>query len=181
MKLLQAPYIVLLLLGFTLQVWSQDKPPVEKKRHGSWLVMRPSDQDVILTISSIEWGVPDRWSFTSRYIHMFDKERDHKTWLNSLTFTISPGISGGRFGIGYQGVYSPKSMQDMAILNEARVVLLRTWGNPLAVEADKTLIGAEIRTSLSGMLNVGVGCYRPISAAAGSRNFLWGFHVGVGM
>lgn len=181
MKRLMAPYIVLLLLKFALPVQCQDKPAADNKRHGSWLVVRPSDQDVILAISSIEWGIPDRWSFTSRYIHMFDKDRDHKTWLNNLTITLSPGISGGRFGVGYQGIFSPRSMPDMGLFSEARVVLLRTWGNPLATEADQTLIGAEIRSSLSGMLNVSAGYYRPITAFSGSRNSFWGFHVGIGL
>jgi hypothetical protein len=181
MKRLQALHIVLLLLGFTLQGWSQDKPPVEKKHHGSWFVSRLSDQDVILTISTIEWGIPDRWSFTSRYIHMFERDRDHKKWLNDLTITLSPGISGGRFGVGYQCIAGFKSMPDFGLLSEARMVLLRTWGNPLSVEADRTLIGAELRTSLSGMLNVSFGHYWPISTPAGSRKPFWGFHVGVGI
>ena len=63
---------------------------------------------------------------------------------------------------------------------EARVVLLRTWGNPLATVADRTFVGAEVRTSLTGVVNVGTGYYWPVSGDDGDRGGFWGFHVGVG-
>jgi hypothetical protein len=144
------------------------------------------DQDVVLTVSSIEWGAPDRWSFTARYLHMFDRkaERDAKPWLNNLAVTLSPGTAGGRLGIGYQGVYTPDKPtpgSDFALLIEARAVLLRTWGRPLSARAGCTFAGGEVRISLQGGVVVGVGYYRQASDTVDDRDSFWGYHVGIGM
>ena len=64
------------------------------------MVFFPTDHDALLPITSIEWGAPDRWSFTSRYIHMFQSDRDHKRVLHSFTATVGPGQAGGRIGVG---------------------------------------------------------------------------------
>ena len=182
--ILNIMYTVLFLLLFAYPVCSQesDKTNKTKKFSDSILMFRLSDQDIILPITSIEWGTPDRWSITSRYIHMFEKDRDNKTWLNDLCITLSPGTAGGRLAIGYQGVYTPKSMPDFAIFNEARLVLLRTWGNPLSAPTNSTFIGAEIRTSLSFLFNIGIGYYKQISDLNGGRKEdFYGFHVGFGI
>ena len=144
-------------------------------------MFRLSDQDVILPITSIEWGSPDRWSFTSRYVHELDKDKEDREWHHSLSVAFSPGISGGRFGIGYLLLYDPKSSSDFGIFGEARTVLLRTWGNPLATDPDITFIGAEIRTAISFLLNLGVGYYKPIPDSDGDNEGFFGFHVGVGI
>jgi hypothetical protein len=47
-------------------------------------------------------------------------------------------------------------MPDFGVFSEARVVLLRTWGNPLSTDTDLTFVGAEIRTAVSFLLNLGV-------------------------
>jgi hypothetical protein len=170
---------VLILFALAFPARSQEARTTSGGSRGhSWLMPLSGDQDVILYVSSIEWGSPDRWSFTSRYVHMFNKkaERDHKRWLHNLTVTLSPGTSGGRLGVGYQNVFSR-----LALLSEARVVLLRTWGNPLATGADRTLVGAEFRASLTGVVNVGTGYYQPVSGDDGDRGGLWGFHVGIGV
>jgi hypothetical protein len=142
------------------------------------LLLHQGEHDIVLSVSSIEWGAPDRWSFTSRYVHMFDPKavRDHKLWLHNLTVTAIPGTSGGRLGIGYQNVFSR-----LALLSEARVVLLRTWGRPLVTGLDRTFVGAEVRTSLTGVVNVGTGYYQPVSGDDGDRDGFWGFHVGIGV
>lgn len=144
-------------------------------------MLQLSDQDVILPISSIEWGTPDRWFITSRYVHMFEKDRDNKTWLNSLTITLSPGIAGGRFAIGYQGILPSRSMPDFAVLSEVRAVLLRTWGNPLSTIQNRTFVGAEFRIGLSWMLNLGIGYYTQISASNSDHEQFYGFHIGLGI
>jgi len=112
---------------------------------------------------------------------MFEKDRDNKTWLNNLSITLSPGTAGGRFAIGYQGILSPRSMPDFAVLSEARVVLLRTWGNPLSTVTNRTFVGAEIRSSLSGMINLGIGYFTQISVSNGRREHFYGLHVGFGI
>ena len=177
--ILKVSYVVSLLLLFAHPVWSQDSLKTTNPKKSSPFQL--SDQDVILPITSIEWGTPDRWSITSRYVHMFEKDRDNKTWLNNLSITLSPGTTGGRFAIGYQGIYTPKSMGDYAILSEVRAVLLRTWGNPLATLPNRTFVGAEIRTSLSFLFNVGIGYYKQISNLNDDRKDFYGFHVGVGI
>jgi hypothetical protein len=150
------------------------------------LLHQPSDQDVILTISSIEWGAPDRWSFTSRYVHMFEKKavRDVKPWLNNLSVTLSPGISGGRLGVGYVGIGGPKGGwfgSGLPIIFESRAVLLRTWGNPLVTATDRTCAGVELRLGFTGLVNVGGGYYRRISAPDSRPDGFWGLHAGVGI
>lgn len=144
------------------------------------------EQDVVLAVSSVEWGAPDRWSFTTRYVHMFDRkaERDTKPWLSNLSVTLSPGTTGGRLGIGYQAIYTPKRSKpgsDFGLLGEARAVLLRTWGRPLVTGADRTFAGGEARISLQGVVNVGVGYYRRVSGTTDDRDSFWGCHVGIGM
>lgn len=175
---------VYLFFLFAHPVYSQESEQTtkQKKSSGSRLDTRLNDQDVILPISSIEWGTPDRWSFTSRYIHMFEKDRDNKTWLNNLSITLSPGTAGGRFAIGYQGILSPRSIpEDIDIFSESRVVLLRTWGNPLSTITNRTFVGAEIRGSLSFLINIGIGYYKQISNSNSRREHFYGLHVGFGI
>ena len=175
-------FAVLLLFLFTHSVWSQESGQTKKQKKSSAkrLMWKLSDQDIILPITSIEWGTPDRWSITSRYIHKFEKDKKRRTWYNSIGVSVSPGISGGRLGIGYQGILHPKSMRDFGLISEARVVLLRTWGNPLVTETNQTFIGAEIRSSLSALINVGSGYYKRISDTENHRDHFYGFHIGVG-
>jgi hypothetical protein len=182
-QLLNVPFAVFIMFLFANLVWGQESDQTEKQKKSSppKLMLRLSDQDVILPITSIEWGTPDRWSFTSRYVHMFEKDRDNKTWLNNITVTLSPGISGGRFGIGYQGILSRRSTLGFTLLSEARIVLLRTWGNPLSAVTDRTYLGAEIRSSFSWLINLGVGYYSQISSTDNHSEHFYGFHIGVGI
>ncbi|MDP8209100.1 MAG: hypothetical protein P9L92_20725 [Candidatus Electryonea clarkiae] len=139
-----------------------------------------SDQDVLLPITSIEWGMPDRWSITSRYIHMFQKDRCNKTLLNNLCVTLSPGTAGGRFAIGYQGILTPPSMHAFALLSEARAVLLRTWGDPLATKPNHTFVGGELRITIV-FINFGIGYYNQISDSRSDREQFYGLHIGFGI
>ena len=173
--------ILFLLLLCSNMIFSEEaEEPVKKKEsRKSWIMLRLSDRDVILTLSSIEWGTPDRWSITSRYIHDLDKERNGKTWLNNVGVFLSPGFSGGRLGIDYLVIYTPDSWGDFALMGDLRGVLLRTWGNPLSTSSDATFAGAEIKICLSFLLNVSAGYYSPITNE-NSKSF-WGFHFGVGI
>ena len=164
---------------FTNTILSQESEQPVKKRESrnSWIMLHLSDQDVILTLSSIEWGTPDRWSITSRYIHGFEKERKRITWRNSVGISLSPGLSGGRLGVGYLGIYSPASMKALALISELRGVLLRTWGNPLSTSTNSTLVGAEVKICLSWLINVSAGYYSPITSE--NIKSFWGFHFGI--
>ena len=179
MKRLIVILFLLLLCANTIFSQESEKPVEKKDSRNSWIMHHLSDQDVILTLSSIEWGTPDRWSITSRYVHMFEKDRDNKTWLNNLSITLSPGISGGRFAIGYQGIYSPASLRDFGLISELRGVLLRTWGNPLSTSSNTTFAGAEMKICLSFLLNVSAGYYSPITSE--NIKSFWGFHFGIGI
>ncbi len=171
-------FLGLLLLALALPAWSQEKQPAPpKKEHRKWMDL--SDQDTIVPVTSVEWGIPDRWSFTSRYVRFFEKNRDDKRWLHNLTVALSPGTDGGRLGVGYQGIFTPKP--DWSMFFEGRAVLLRTWSNPLETEANRTFVGAEIRFAPTFLFNIGVGYYRQVSSSEGSRDSFWGYHVGVGM
>ena len=134
-----------------------------------------------MPITSIEWGTPDRWSFTSRYIHSFEKERKRRIWHSNFTVFLSPGLSGGRIGAGFLGIYSPSSpkLREFDLLGELRGVLLRTWGNPLSTSFNTTFAGAEMKISLSWLLNFSAGYYSPITNE--DIKPFWGFHLGIGI
>ncbi len=170
---------ILLLFLCTNTILSQESEKKEKPNQG--FVFRLSEQDVILPITSIEWGHPDRWSFTSRYIHSFEKERKRRLWQNNLGLSISPGLSGGRLGVGYLGIYSPPSLREFALFIELRSVLLRTWGNPLSTIPNTTFVGAELKICLSWLINLGAGYYSPITNSNENINPFWGFHFGIGI
>lgn len=169
------------LLAFAPALWAQDAaaPRPGRSSRPIYLAMDLSDQDKLVYVTSIEWGSPDRWSFTSRYIHMFDTDRDTKEWLNNFTASLSPGTGGGRLGIGYQCLSKTKGRMER--FGEARVVFLRTWGNPLQTAPNRSFLGAELRGSVSFLCNVGVGYYRGVSSLGGAREAFWGVHVGFGL
>jgi len=172
----------LLLLGATSSARSQEEGSApERKSGGSALAVELSPDDVLLPVTSIEWGVPDRWSFTARYLHMFGEDRDNKSFLNNFTLSLSPGTAGGRLGIGWQAIFGLKGRPDVAFFTEARAVLLRTWGNPLETEPNRTFAGAELRGAIVFILNLGVGYYRQISSHQGPADSFWGYHIGIGI
>jgi len=88
--LLRTSIVAMFFILFASPLWSQDSlQTTKKKSKDKRLMFQLSDQDIILPITSIEWGTPDRWSVTSRYVHWFEKDRGNKTWLSGLTITLS--------------------------------------------------------------------------------------------
>lgn len=137
-----------------------------------------TEDDMLLPVSSIEWGAPDRWSLTARYVHMFTRDRNArplKPRIHSATVTLSPGTDGARLGAGYQGVWRLK----VPLLVEARLVALRTWGHPLSTVPGRTFLGPEFRCSITGVGNLGAGWYR--CSSGGPVESFWGVHCGFGM
>jgi len=172
--------ITLFLLLFCLNsIFSQEAEQEEKQKSRGFT--RLTEQDTFLPISSLEWGHPDRFSFTSRLIHSFHKERKRITWRNNAGIFLSPGISGGRIGIDYLGIYSPShpNLQEFALFFDLRGVIVRTWGNPLTTEKNTTLVGLEFKLCISFLLSTTIGYYSPISNED-LESFL-GFHFGVGI
>lgn len=153
----------------------------KKDRPNQGFVFRLSEQDVILPVASIEWGHPDRLSFTSRYVHGLEKGSKRRTWQNSIGISLSPGISGGRLGVGYIGTYSPPSLRDFALFTEVRGVLLRTWGNPLPTYPGITFAGAELKICISWLLDASIGYYSPVTDSGEDVEAFWGFHFGIGI
>lgn len=175
-------FVGLLLLALALPAWSQEAESAPPKK-AFRLVIDLTDQDTIVPVTSVEWGIPDRWSLTARYVHFFQKDRDRKTLLHTLTVPLSAGTDGGRLGVGYQGVFSPDSVSkpDWAMFFEGRAVLLRTWSNPLETEANRTFVGAEIRFAPTIFFNIGGGYYSEVSSSDGDRDSFWGYHIGIGI
>lgn len=172
--------LFLFLLICVSNIYSEES---KKKKHsgmGKFFLIKLSEQDKIMPIILIEWGQPDRWSFTARYIHDFHKEKTSITWRNNAGIFLSPGVSGGRLGVGYLGIYSPssKSLQGTGLLSEIRAVMLRTWGNPLSTSSDTTFAGAEFKLSFF-IFNVCAGYYSPISNK--EIEPFWGMHFGIGV
>lgn len=173
---------VLLLFASADAAWSQGAARTRKPKTGIARFFFPTDQDVFLPVTTVEWGVPDRWSFSARYIHMFQKERDHVRVLHNVTVTLTPGTAGGRMGVGYENIFNTRTNRPgMTLLSEAKVVVLRSWGDPISTDAGRTFIGGELHTSLHGVVNIGVGYYAPHSTGDGRPKAFWGVHFGVGI
>jgi hypothetical protein len=153
------------------------------KRPNQRFIFRLSEQDVIMPITSIEWGYPDRWSFTMRYIHSFHKERKRRIWHHGVGISLHPGWSGGRLGFNYSVIYSPPSpsLREFAIFIHLNATLLRTWGNPLTAITNTTYAGPELKIGISWLFNVTAGYYLPISNSAENPKPFWGLHFGVGI
>jgi len=174
--------VISLFLLIANPVWSQDagQDANQQETKKIRLVFELSEKDFIFPVTSIEWGAPDRWSFTSRYLHMLDKTPHDSGWLHNLGATLSPGTDGGRLGVGYAGFLTLKSKPDFTFITEVRAVLLRTWGNPLSTDPNHTFVGAELRVSIV-LINLGAGYYKHISDSNVDLDDFIGFHVGFGL
>ena len=81
-------FIASVLLFMILCTGSAHCEEAKKDRRSIfWL----SDRDLFLPITAIEWGAPDRFSFTSRLIHRLDREREGREWFSSVSLMVSPG------------------------------------------------------------------------------------------
>ncbi|HHE64807.1 MAG TPA: hypothetical protein ENL09_02180 [Bacteroidetes bacterium] len=171
-----------LLLFCANTIFGEESKEKKQTGMGKFFLIELSEQDKILPIILIEWGQPDRWSFTSRYIHDFHKEKTSIPWRNNAGIFLSPGISGGRLGISYLGIYTPssESLQGTGLLSEIRAVMLRTWGNPLSTSSDTTFAGAEIKLSFF-VFNISAGYYSPLAIGKEDVSSFFGFHFGIGV
>ncbi len=184
-----SPLSALLILFLSVSpTWGQDSESDEsqKKSRNRQGMLRFSDGSVLLPITAIEWGAPDRWSFSSMYVtsvwYEEPEEENKKNWHPNLHASFSPGLSGGRIGIGYGLIFDPPESRDFGIISSCRAVLLRSWGNPLFASPDRTFAGAEFKVSLSFLFSIGVGYYTQISDSDGEeKEQFWGFHLGVGI
>lgn len=171
--------VVLCALALAQPVRGQDTEPETGPRR-SLLGGRLGEHDVYLTVSSAQWGAPDRWSFTTRWIHELTRIHEPGETGHNLSLSVSPGTDGGRLGLGYLVILtSDGRFHELALFLETRAVLLRTWDHPLGAAPDRTYAGLEARASITFVF-VGVGYYRDVSSSMGTAS-LWGVHVGVGL
>jgi hypothetical protein len=154
----------------------------EKKGFGirDIILHKFSDDDVSILITSIEWGVPDRWSFTSRYVHMFTQNRDTQSLINNFTATISPGIDALRISAGYQAILTKRFWIGVDLLNELRFTWMHTWNKPIIALKNENYGGIELRSSFTGLLNMGFGYFLPLSSSSKSGSLIC-IHAGVGI
>jgi hypothetical protein len=175
--------IVSLFLWLTLTTLlsAQTTPDSDEKAPSPGLSFRLSNQDVLLPITSIEWGLPDRWSFTTRYVHEFDISRKPMARRDNFTIICSPATAGMRFGMGYQAIFNQLSGQSFLTFFEARAVALYSWGTPYSAPTHVTFLGGELRCVFFIVFNVGIGYYVPASSSSSNDDALWGFHIGLGI
>ncbi|HKJ91637.1 MAG TPA: hypothetical protein VJ957_00655 [Longimicrobiales bacterium] len=146
-------------------------------RPGLRLGWRLGERDFLLPITAIQWGSPERWSFTGRFVHRLDVAEHgvHATW----TVGLSPGTGGARAHTGILGVFNLPEHPDTAVRWGASLELLRTWGRPLGAVAYRNYGGVELSGGLPPFLLVGLGRYWPIGA--GDAGPVWGFRIGFGI
>jgi hypothetical protein len=170
-----------LCLMITASLSAQSAPASDEKALSPGLSFRISNQDVLLPITSIEWGLPDRWSFTSRYVHEFDLSRTPMARRDNFTIICSPATAGARLGMGYQAIFNQLSGQSFLTFFETRIVALYTWGTPYAAPAHMTFLGGELRCVFFIVFNTSIGYYVPASSSSSNGDALWGFHIGLGI
>jgi len=187
-RLFNSTIALLILILSVNSTLGQDTKPDEKqqKSKNRQGMIHFSDGSILLPITAVEWGAPDRWSFTTMYVSSVWRDEDEvenkKTWHSNLHATLSPGLSGGRLGLGYGLIYDPPEWGDFGIVSSFRAVLLRSWGHPLSASAGRTYAGAELKVSLSFLLSISVGYYSQISDPGNdSTEEFWGFHCGFGI
>lgn len=172
--------MVLLPLALAQPARGQDTEPEPGPRR-SLLGGRLGEHDVYVTVSSVQWGAPDRWSFTTRWIHELTRIRQPGEKGHNLSVSLSPGTDVGRLGLGYMMILTndhPR-FHELALFLETRAVLLRTWDHPLGAAPDRTYAGLEARASITFVF-VGAGYYRNVSSSTGTAS-LWSVHVGIGL
>jgi hypothetical protein len=170
-----------LLLLLAIPAASQEASCPSENSEQRRLMKRLGPRDVLLPITSIEWGTPDRWSFTSRYVHGFYDSRERLPRRDNISVVLSPGTAGGRLGVGYYGLFELEGKRELIVILESRAVLLRTWGNPLETEADRTFAGIELRGGIGPVCNIGVAWYRQVSSSESAGDSIVGVHIGIGM
>jgi hypothetical protein len=95
---------------------------------------------------------------------------------NGALFQVEPGIGGGALHVGWvpaAGVTSGLAFAGVAL----KGTLLRTWGSPAGVEADRTFAGASIHAAWIVKLSVGV--LAPIDGRGGGAVVTWGIGLGL--
>jgi hypothetical protein len=151
--------------------------PDEAARQQVRLFWAVGDDSWVLPLASIQWGQPERWAFTSRYVHrLTDLAAGHLLFTSAA---VSPGAAGGRLSLGLLGIVSSPDLPDLRW--ETSATLLRTWGHPLDAVANTTYTGLEVVGGLLPFPSLTVGRYWPVPAPRRAAPPVWGFRVGIGV
>lgn len=134
------------------------------------LVIPIGENGSIVLLTAVEYGAPDKLSFTSAYAHDIPALRSGD-YVTSFRISVAPAVAGIRLKAGL-GAYSHSGPGFHGDL-----VVMRTWGNPLKVAPDQTWVGAELRAT--ALASLGVGYYQRVQGNRG-RDSLFAVHFGVG-
>jgi len=95
-----------------------------------------------------------------------------------LLIQVQPGLGGGALNVGFAPVALPAwGSQAVGFVVKAR--LLRTWGDPWAIEPDQTFAGGEV--GLAWIVKVSVGVLTRVgSGGEGKKTIVtWSFGIGL--
>ncbi len=141
------------------------------------LAWRLSERATLLPITTVQWGAPERWSFTGRLVYGLTSVQhgQHLSW----SLGVSPGTGGARVHTGILGIHTSRSHRAPAIRWGASAAVLRTWAHPLGAAAYRTYGGMELSGGLPPLLLLGIGRYWPMGA--GDAKPFWGVRIGIGI
>jgi hypothetical protein len=103
-----------------------------------------------------------------------------------LVFELDAGTGGARLGVGVVAALTMGSsggnepLPGLFHTLTFRGVAVRTWGSPIGVDPDRTLVGGEVEYSLLYLLTLHVGVLCPVDGKS-ERDFVASFGVGVNL
>ncbi|OGF68237.1 MAG: hypothetical protein A2Y62_16065 [Candidatus Fischerbacteria bacterium RBG_13_37_8] len=131
-----------------------------------------TDNDIISPIASVEYGRPDRLSFSTQFLHLFPTINTENITQFYVAASISPGIGGIRFKTGIAYVFRDAGWVHVD------AVYLHTWWLSSVASSNRNYLGIEARVAI--ILTFGIGYYWRIGETTDSPSRFFGYHVGYG-
>jgi len=126
---------------------------------------------------SLELGSPQKVSANVGIRIGLVKEGE-SDYGRGLLIQLQPGLGGGAVNLGYAPVALPAwGSQAVGFVVKAR--LLRTWGDPWAIEPDQTFAGAEI--GVAWIVKVSLGFLTRVSSGGEGKKTAFTWTIGVGL
>jgi len=95
-----------------------------------------------------------------------------------LLLQLQPGLGGGAVNLGWAPVALPAwGSQAVGFVVKAR--LLRTWGDPWALEPDQTFAGGEV--GLAWIVKVSFGVLTRVGSGGSGKKTTFTWSIGVGL
>jgi hypothetical protein len=180
---MHAALVLATILGLGVPAAAQDAqtPSAGEKLHRrfNWLGGQLTDRDLVLWLAGVEFGVPAGPAFNSRYFHRWGEDRGGRNPAGAwryFTVSLSPGINGGRIGLGFGALNLGKPL----VGAELRAAMIRTWRNPISTEPNLTFAGPEARVLLFDAVSAGIGYYWQVSPGRSPGDRLLGGQIGLG-